>query len=182
MLPRARPRSGTRRPLGLAAPARRRGAGRDRADGARTAAALRRRVAACWRARPGCRRGTTSFYVYRRLEARGEIRGGRFVDGFSGEQYALPEAVAALREIRRQPADGRLISLSGADPLNLTGIVTPGERVAAQAGNRVLYRDGVPAAISAGGSVRYFAATDTGSEGRLRSALLRTPAPSGSLP
>ena len=109
-------------------------------------------------------------YVFRRLEARGEIRGGRFVEGFSGEQYALPEALAALREVRRRPADGRLISLSGADPLNLTGIITPGERVAAQAGNRVLYRDGIPVGMAAGGKVRYsdeFAAGVTSEAHRL---------------
>ena len=64
--------------------------------------------------------------VYRRLEARGEIRGGRFVAGFSGEQYALPEAVGLLREMRRKPASGEWVSLSGADPLNLVGILTPG--------------------------------------------------------
>jgi ATP-dependent Lhr-like helicase len=108
--------------------------------------------------------------VYRRLEARGEIRGGRFVEGFSGEQYALPEAVAELREVRRRPVDGRLISLSGADPLNLTGIVTPGERVAAQAGNRVLYRDGIPVGTAVAGKVTYtedFAAGVTSETHRL---------------
>src|SRR5205814_1646842 len=71
--------------------------------------------------------------VYRRLEARGEIRGGRFVDGFSGEQYALPEAVALLRATRKQAATQRWLSLSAADPLNLIGIVTPGARVPALA-------------------------------------------------
>ena len=64
--------------------------------------------------------------VYRRLEARGEIRGGRFVAGFSGEQFALPEAVGMLREMRRQPLRTSWVSLSGADPLNLVGILTPG--------------------------------------------------------
>src|SRR5207248_1875432 len=69
--------------------------------------------------------------VYRRLEARGEIRGGRFVGGFSGEQYALPEAIGLLRQVRRQEASGALVTLSGADPLNLVGIVTPGDAVPA---------------------------------------------------
>ena len=64
--------------------------------------------------------------VYRKLEARGEIRGGRFVAGFSGEQFALPDAVGMLREVRRQPASDAWVSLSGADPLNLVGILTPG--------------------------------------------------------
>src|SRR4029079_15263058 len=62
--------------------------------------------------------------VYRRLEARGEIRGGRFVSGMSGEQFALPDAVERLREIRRSPLTDRLITISAADPLNLTGIIT----------------------------------------------------------
>jgi len=69
--------------------------------------------------------------VYRRLEARGEIRGGRFVAGFSGEQFALPDAVGMLREVRRKPASDGWISLSGADPLNLAGILTPGPKLAA---------------------------------------------------
>ena len=92
--------------------------------------------------------------VYRRLEARGEIRGGRFVSGMSGEQFALPEAVAQLRAIRRQESSGRLIAVGAADPLNLTGIVTPGERIAAVARSRVLYRDGVPVLALEGGEVK----------------------------
>ena len=83
-------------------------------------------------------------YVYRRMEARGELRGGRFVQGFAGEQYALPDAVAALREIRNQPKHGDLITLSAADPLNLSGLITPGPRVAAHPSQRLLYRDGHP--------------------------------------
>ena len=84
--------------------------------------------------------------VYRRLEARGEIRGGRFVSGFVGEQFALPDAVTELRETHRSPATGKLEVVSACDPLNLAGIVTPGERVPAQPGNRVVFRDGVPVA------------------------------------
>ena len=84
--------------------------------------------------------------VYRRLEARGEIRGGRFVSGFVGEQFALPDAVPALRETHRAPATGALEVVSACDPLNLVGIVTPGERVPSQPGNRVVFRDGVPVA------------------------------------
>ena len=92
--------------------------------------------------------------IYRRLEARGEIRGGRFVSGFVGEQFALPEAVAALREAHRAPATGALEVVSACDPLNLVGIVTPGERVPSQPGNRVLFRDGVPlASLEKGGVV-----------------------------
>src|SRR5207248_5376436 len=69
--------------------------------------------------------------VYRRLEARGEIRGGHFVSGISGEQFALPEAIGLLRSIRKSPTKGELIVISGADPLNLVGVLTPGPRVAA---------------------------------------------------
>src|SRR5207244_7520574 len=76
--------------------------------------------------------------VYRRLEARGELRGGRLVGGFSGEQYALPEAIGLLREARRKPHSGEFVSLSGADPLNLVGILTPGAKLAALTGNRIL--------------------------------------------
>src|SRR5205807_5732445 len=88
--------------------------------------------------------------VFRRLEARGEIRGGRFVSGFSGEQYALPEAVGSLRAVRREASAGELVAVSGADPLNLVGILTPGELVPAIGTNRVLYRDGVPVAVKQG--------------------------------
>ena len=84
--------------------------------------------------------------VYRRLEARGEIRGGRFVSGFVGEQFALPDAVTELRETHRAPATGKLEVVSACDPLNMAGIATPGERVPAQPGNRVVFRDGVPVA------------------------------------
>ena len=92
--------------------------------------------------------------VYRRLEARGEIRGGRFVTGMSGEQFALADAITSLREIRRTPPDGRCLVISGADPLNLAGIVTTGERVRAVAGTRVAYRDGIPMAALEGDYVR----------------------------
>jgi ATP-dependent helicase Lhr and Lhr-like helicase len=81
--------------------------------------------------------------VYRRMEARGEIRGGRFVHGMSGEQFALPDAVERMREIRRQPLDGRVITISATDPLNLTGILTADERIRAAAGTLISYRDGV---------------------------------------
>jgi len=92
--------------------------------------------------------------VYRRLEARGEIRGGRFVAGVSGEQFASPEAVERLREIRRTPANGRLVVISAADPLNLTDYITAGERVRAVASTRIVYRDGVPRAALEGGVFR----------------------------
>src|SRR5688572_6646201 len=94
------------------------------------------------------------FYVYRRMEARGEIRGGRFVSGFAGEQFALPEAADLLRTVARDSATER-VSISAADSLNLVGIVTPGERVPALTGNRVLFEQGLPLARQAGGEVQF---------------------------
>ena len=98
--------------------------------------------------------------VYRRLEARGEIRGGRFVTGMSGEQFALPEAVERLREVRRTKPDGVLRTISAADPLNLAGIVTAGDRVRVAARSRIVYRDGVPLCVKEGDVVRELAAID----------------------
>ncbi|MCL4801809.1 MAG: ATP-dependent DNA helicase, partial [Burkholderiales bacterium] len=114
---------------------------------------------------------------YRRLEARGEIRGGRFVAGVAGEQYALPEAVGALRDVRRAERPGALVSLSGADPLNLVGILSPGGRLPALTGNRVLYRDGVPLALLAGGEARFLEKLAPDAEWAARNALLRRQVP-----
>jgi len=110
--------------------------------------------------------------VYRRLEARGEIRGGRFVSGFGGEQFGLPDAVGRLRAVRKQEMSGELVTLSGADPLNLAGILTPGPRVAAIARNRVLYRDGLAIAALEGGDVRRLAAADLDDDA-LRALMVR---------
>ena len=98
--------------------------------------------------------------VYRRLEARGEIRGGRFVTGMSGELFALPEAVEQLREIRRTPADGRLIVISACDPLNLVGILSAGDRIRAIAGTRIAYRDGIAVSVMEGDFLRPLAEDD----------------------
>ena len=110
--------------------------------------------------------------VLRRLEARGEIRGGRFVAGITGEQYALPEAVAAMREVRRRALDGLFVCVSAADPLNLVGIVTPGNKVPAYAGNRVLYRDGVPIAALVADEVVWLKETPLEEQAEARSALI----------
>ncbi len=115
--------------------------------------------------------------VLRRLEARGEIRGGRFVAGVSGEQFALPEAVGLLRDVRREERTGALVSVSGADPLNLVGILTPGARLPALTGNRVLYRDGVPVALLAGGEVRFLEQLAAPDEWSAHNALLRRQVP-----
>jgi ATP-dependent Lhr-like helicase len=109
--------------------------------------------------------------VYRRLEARGEIRGGRFVNGLSGEQFALPEAVEALREVRRHSPDGAIVVISAADPLNLAGIVDAGERVPAVASTRIAYRDGIPLAALEGDYLRPLTAFDTSLAADVASAL-----------
>ncbi|HYN20476.1 MAG TPA: ATP-dependent DNA helicase, partial [Thermoanaerobaculia bacterium] len=111
--------------------------------------------------------------VFRRLEARGEIRGGRFVDGFSGEQYALPDAIGRLRAIRKEPKKGSMVSVSAVDPLNLVGIATPGERLAALAGNRLLYRDGEPIAVLEGKEPRFLVDLDPAVRWQAQSALVR---------
>ena len=104
--------------------------------------------------------------AYRRMEARGEIRGGRFVSGFVGEQFARPEAVDLLRHLRRSAASAEEIEIAPADPLNLTGIVLPGARTSSLAQGSLRLVDGVPLpggdyaagafpAIAAGGGGRY---------------------------
>ena len=109
--------------------------------------------------------------VLRRLEARGDIRGGRFVAGVSGEQFALSEAVAMLRETRRAEASGTLVSVSGADPLNLIGVITPGAKVPALLSNRVLYRDGVAIATLVAGEIEWIEKLEP-AEARAAEALL----------
>jgi ATP-dependent Lhr-like helicase len=115
--------------------------------------------------------------VYHRLEARGEIRGGRFVAGISGEQFAVPEAVGMVRSIRRAPAVENMISVSAADPLNLVGIITPGGRITSYSSNRVLYRDGVPIAVLEAGETRFLVELNRPLEWKAKSALLRKATP-----
>jgi len=109
----------------------------------------------------------------RLMELRGEVRGGRFVDGVWGEQFALPEAVARLRETRRNRKNGTLVSISAADPLNLTGIITPGRRVPSHYKNRILYRDGVPAAVKEGEEIRLLSKFDGEEEWSIKTALVK---------
>jgi ATP-dependent Lhr-like helicase len=131
--------------------------------------------------------------IYHRLEARGEIRGGRFVAGISGEQFALPEAVGMLRAIRRTrsgavdfgfrspaqeesraaPETESLISVSAADPLNLVGIITPGARVTAHTANRILYRNGEPVTVLESGETRFLVELSRTLEWKAKAALLR---------
>jgi ATP-dependent Lhr-like helicase len=109
--------------------------------------------------------------IYRRWEARGEIRGGYFVGGVSGEQFALPEAIGLLRALRKTALPGELVTLSAADPLNLAGILTPGPRVSALASNRLLFRDGLPLAALEGGQVRRLADDSETSDSTIEKAL-----------
>jgi ATP-dependent Lhr-like helicase len=114
--------------------------------------------------------------VYRRLEARGEIRGGRFLAGVTGEQFALPEAVVQLRSVRRTGGQaGGLITISAADPLNLVGIVGPGERIPAIAPNRIVFEDGKPVAVLEGGEVRFLAEHTPEQERVIATTLARRP-------
>jgi ATP-dependent Lhr-like helicase len=106
---------------------------------------LRESVHCSWRA---------LLQVYRRWEAQGEIRGGRFISGFIGEQYALPQAVEAVRALRRSGEKGSLVIVSAADPLNLVGILTPGPRVSPYSNQVIAYADGVPIEIGPLGAVR----------------------------
>jgi ATP-dependent Lhr-like helicase len=143
--------------------------------------------------------------MYHRLEARGEIRGGRFVAGISGEQFALPEAVGMLRAIRRagtgtmdlgfrspgqmqepslavglpstDAAQESLISISAADPLNLVGVITPGGRITAYTSNRILYRNGEPVAVLEGGEPRFLIELSRAEEWKAKAALMRKATP-----
>jgi len=111
--------------------------------------------------------------VFHRLEARGEIRGGRFIAGLSGEQFALPEAIGLMRSMRQKPHDGSFVNISGADPLNLVGHVVAGVRVPNQSGARILYRDGAPIATLVGGQFTALEPMDAAAEWTARSKLLR---------
>jgi ATP-dependent Lhr-like helicase len=113
--------------------------------------------------------------VYHRLEARGEIRGGRFIAGLSGEQFALPEAVGALRRMRGKDPDGALLALSASDPLNLVGTVLPGSKVPRLPGARVLYRDGIALAALVAGNVELLTTVSPQEERDVRRILLRVP-------
>ena len=113
--------------------------------------------------------------VYRRLEARGELRGGHFVASAAagGEHFALPEAVGLLRDQRRRPPGDALVCVAAADPLCLVGVLTPGERLPALLGNRLLYRDGVPVAVLDAGHVRHLAPPDPADAAWIARALTR---------
>lgn len=116
------------------------------------------------------------------MEARGELRGGRFVAGLAGEQYALPEAVAGLREIRKRPKDGEWIVVAGSDPLNLVGVLLPGEKLPRQPGARLLLRDGVAVAQKTGTRIELLATLAPSEANEARAKLLRDPRLAHALP
>ncbi len=115
--------------------------------------------------------------VYRRAEARGEIRAGRFVGGFLGEQFALPEAEELLREVHRKAPSEEMVKVSACDPLNLVGALTPGPRVPAVLGNAVVYWDGVPIADLQGGEAHFRQEVDEATRQKAQSLLQPTPEP-----
>ena len=120
--------------------------------------------------------------VYHRLEARGEVRGGRFISGLSGEQFALPEAIGLLRKARSMPDDGTVACISAADPLNLSGTVVAGDKVPRIAGARLAFCDGIPVAALVAGELRPMAgmeALDPDRQAAVRRALLREPGGDG---
>jgi len=115
--------------------------------------------------------------VYHRLEARGEIRGGRFIIGLSGEQFALPEAIGALRQVRKRPHDNEWLGLSALDPLNLVGTVVAGAKVPRQLGARVLWRDGLPIGTLAAGKIEWRVELPLAEQHQAHKALTREPEP-----
>jgi len=137
---------------------------------------LRRYGVVCWRLlereAPWLPPWRELLRVYQRLEARGEIRGGRFIDGVVGPQFALPEAVAALRAVRQRAHDGALIAVSANDPLNLVGGLVAGDKVPRQPGARLL----LPVATLVAGEFRPWPGLDARDEHAAKVALLRDPA------
>ncbi len=111
--------------------------------------------------------------VFRKMESRGEIRGGRFVTGVWGEQYALPEAVKRLREVRRQKGADRLVAISASDPLNLIGVITPGKRIPSYLNNRILFKNGEPIAIKEGKDLQFLKDLEKKEKWTVQNALIQ---------
>ena len=140
---------------------------------------LRRYGVVCWRLlereAPWLPPWRELLRVYQRLEARGELRGGRFIAGVVGQQFALPEAVASLRAVRKRAHDGAMIAVSASDPLNLVGGIIAGEKVPRQPGARLLLRDGVPIASFVAGEMHALVDLSPKDEQAARSILQRDP-------
>jgi ATP-dependent Lhr-like helicase len=115
--------------------------------------------------------------MLRRLELRGELRGGLFIAQLSGEQFALPEIIETLRRMRQKPKTGELIAISAADPLNLQGILLPGKRIASLTTNRLIFRDGIPLAILEGKKVHYLTPLDPTDQWHIKKTLIHRPFP-----
>jgi len=111
--------------------------------------------------------------VYRRMEARGELRGGRFVQGMTGEQFALPDALTRLRKVRSEPPDGKLARVHAADPCNPLGTLISGAKLPAVARNRVVLRDGLPVAVLEAGEIRFLTELDPAAQWEVSLALRR---------
>jgi ATP-dependent Lhr-like helicase len=120
--------------------------------------------------------------VYWRMEARGEIRGGRFVDGVAGEQFALPEAVGTLRKLRRSAESDDLIPVSAVDPVNLVGTLLPGERISATLNNRILFKNGVPVAVQSGDALQFLRELDPELAWQAKMLLTRKRRPASFMP
>src|SRR6185312_14581499 len=138
---------------------------------------LKRYGAVCWRllAReaPWLPAWRELLRAYQRLEARGEIRGGRLIAGLTGAQFASPEAVGLLRSVRQRAPDGTLVAVCGADPLNLVGHTLAGAKVPNLTSTRVLYRDGVPVATWISGTFNSLESMDAAAEWAAKSELMR---------
>jgi ATP-dependent helicase Lhr and Lhr-like helicase len=115
--------------------------------------------------------------VLRRMELRGDLRGGRFVSQVSGEQFALPETVETLRKIRSKPKTGKLISISASDPLNLLGTILPGKKLAKLNTNRIVFQDGLPLAVLEGKKIQHLKEPETGKAWQVQEALVRSKFP-----
>jgi ATP-dependent Lhr-like helicase len=121
--------------------------------------------------------------VYQRLEARGEIRGGRFIAGLAGEQFALPEAIATLRQVRRRSGAPRWTCVAATDPCNLLGSLLPGLKVPRISGSRVVYRDGLPVGTFVAGRVEWLQGLPAAEQAQARTLLVRGPGQaSGGIP
>lgn len=147
---------------------------------------LRRYGVVCWRllAREAhwLPRWRDLLRVFQRLEARGEIRGGRFVAGLSGEQFALPEALALLRKVRNEKHGGNIVCVSGADPLNLAGFVVAAEKLPALASARIAYRDGLPVATLVGEEITWLEKLEPTEAWRVQQALAGRSIPASAVP
>jgi ATP-dependent helicase Lhr and Lhr-like helicase len=113
------------------------------------------------------------------MEARGEIRGGRFVEGFSGEQFALPEAVGLLRKQRNNKNTLPTTVISATDPLNLIGIILPGERIPALHTNRILFKNGLPIAKQLNSDIQYLQEISDNQQWEINNLLTRKYSPAG---